>query len=120
MRTRQDSKTGGSMSESRVLTNATGRTVARGSRRTTRRTGIDSIQRFRSRTRAWLGYGLLACGAITVVGLPYYVAEPGIRFRSDLHAWLKPSGWVGQSAGIAGQAFAMRAVVVTPGRDVLR
>jgi len=30
----------------------------------------------------------------------YYLAEPGIRVRSPLHNWLRPSGTLGQSAGI--------------------
>jgi hypothetical protein len=34
------------------------------------------------------------------VGLPYYLAPIGQRVRDPLHAWLKPSGYVGQSAGI--------------------
>lgn len=31
---------------------------------------------------------------------PYYLAEQGIRVRSPLHVWLRPSGFLGQSAGI--------------------
>lgn len=38
--------------------------------------------------------------AITVRGLPYYAASPAIRARSTLHPWLRPSGYVGQTAGI--------------------
>jgi hypothetical protein len=30
----------------------------------------------------------------------YYLAEPAIRVRSPLHGWLRPSGLLGQSAGI--------------------
>jgi hypothetical protein len=30
----------------------------------------------------------------------YYFAAPAIRVRSPLHAWLRPSGYLGQSAGI--------------------
>jgi hypothetical protein len=37
---------------------------------------------------------------IGLVGLPYYVAPLSERVRHPLHAWLKPSGTVGQSAGI--------------------
>jgi hypothetical protein len=31
----------------------------------------------------------------------YYLAAPAERVRSPLHAWLRPSGYLGQSAGIA-------------------
>ena len=38
--------------------------------------------------------------AINVAGLTYYLSEIGERVRSPMHAWLKPSGYVGQSAGL--------------------
>jgi hypothetical protein len=38
----------------------------------------------------------------TVLGLPYYLSPTSERVRSDLHAWLRPSGAVGQSFGLAG------------------
>jgi hypothetical protein len=40
--------------------------------------------------------------AATVLGLSYYLSPAAERVRSDLHPWLKPSGAVGQSFGIAG------------------
>jgi hypothetical protein len=40
--------------------------------------------------------------AVTVWGMPYYVLGTGGRVRHPLHSWLKPSGIVGQSAGILG------------------
>jgi hypothetical protein len=43
--------------------------------------------------------------AVNVVGAPYYLLSPAARLRSSLHPWLKPSGYVGQSAGIL--AFAI-------------
>jgi hypothetical protein len=43
--------------------------------------------------------------AISVIGAPYYVAPLAARVRDPMHAWLRPSGYVGQSAGIA--AFAI-------------
>jgi hypothetical protein len=82
------------------MSHAASATVGGAVRRRPVRTAIDPVTRFRARTRAWIGGGLLICGAITVIGLPYYLAETGVRLRSDLHAWLKPSGWVGQSCGI--------------------
>lgn len=43
--------------------------------------------------------------AVSVVGLDYYVASAEVRVRHPWHAWLRPSGYVGQSAGIL--AFAI-------------
>ncbi len=42
--------------------------------------------------------GVLA--AINAWGIPYYLADRADRVRHPLHAWLKASGYVGQSAGI--------------------
>ncbi len=41
----------------------------------------------------------------SVAGLPYYALPLAERARSPLHPWLKPNGYVGQTAGIL--AFAM-------------
>jgi hypothetical protein len=38
--------------------------------------------------------------AINIGGAAYYLAPLGERVRSPLHPWLRPSGYVGQSAGI--------------------
>jgi hypothetical protein len=38
--------------------------------------------------------------AINLAGAPYYRLSPGERVRSPLHHWLRPSGIVGQSAGL--------------------
>jgi hypothetical protein len=38
--------------------------------------------------------------AVTVFGASYYLAPPEERVRDPLHAWLRPSGYVGQTAGI--------------------
>jgi hypothetical protein len=38
--------------------------------------------------------------AIGVVGWRYYASPLGERVRSELHPWLRPSGYVGQTAGI--------------------
>ncbi|MGQ0721835.1 MAG: hypothetical protein ACT4PE_09715 [Candidatus Eiseniibacteriota bacterium] len=37
--------------------------------------------------------------AVCLIGLPYYVAPLSERLWSPYHDWLKPSGYVGQSAG---------------------
>jgi len=41
---------------------------------------------------------LLLAGS--VVGASYYLAAPADRVRDPLHQWLRPSGYVGQTAGI--------------------
>ena len=38
--------------------------------------------------------------AICLVGAPYYIAALAQRVRDPMHAWLRPSGYLGQSAGI--------------------
>ena len=38
--------------------------------------------------------------AISIVGFPYYSASLGERVRSPWHPWLKPAGYIGQSAGL--------------------
>jgi len=52
----------------------------------------------------WIGYGLVL-GAVHAIGIPYYLAPIGDRVRSPQHDWFKPSGIVGQSAGLV--AFAL-------------
>ncbi len=37
---------------------------------------------------------------INIVGAPYYLAPLAVRVRDPRHAWLSPSGYIGQSAGI--------------------
>jgi len=48
---------------------------------------------------------MLPLAAVNVWGISYYLAAPGARVRHPLHALLRPSGLVGQSAGII--AFAI-------------
>jgi hypothetical protein len=43
--------------------------------------------------------------AANLVGLPYFLASTAERVRSPLHPWFRPSGYIGQSAGIV--AFAL-------------
>lgn len=52
-----------------------------------------------SLTGVYLVSALLVAG--TIAGSSYYFAPLAERARSPLHPWLKPSGYVGQSAGIA-------------------
>ena len=46
-----------------------------------------------------------ALAVVNVLGLEYYLQPIGQRVRDPLHAWLKPSGYVGQTAGLI--AFAL-------------
>ena len=56
--------------------------------------------------RRWLfKLFILALGAVCVVGRPYYAMPMAARVRSPLHAWLKPSGYIGQSAGLLALAI---------------
>lgn len=43
--------------------------------------------------------------AVCIVGMPYYTLSVALRMRSPLHPWLKPSGYVGQSAGLLALAI---------------
>jgi hypothetical protein len=43
---------------------------------------------------------LTTLALVNVAGFPYYRLSLGERVRSPLHVWLRPSGSVGQSAGI--------------------
>src|SRR6266850_3046398 len=43
---------------------------------------------------------LTMLGAIGLAGWPYYSLPMPERVRSPLHVWLKPSGYIGQSAGL--------------------
>lgn len=48
---------------------------------------------------ARLGIAGLLVG-VSLAGLPYYLAPIAERVRHPLHVWMKPSGYVGQAAGI--------------------
>jgi hypothetical protein len=48
---------------------------------------------------------LAALGALNLAGLPYYMLATAQRVRHPLHPWLKPTGFVGQAAGLG--AFAL-------------
>lgn len=57
----------------------------------------------RSLGPVWIAIGgLLAC---SLAGLPYYLLSPAQRVRSPWHPWLRPSGYVGQAAGILALAI---------------
>ncbi|MFQ5768289.1 MAG: hypothetical protein ACE5ID_09950, partial [Acidobacteriota bacterium] len=49
--------------------------------------------------------GAMCLVAISLAGTPYYRLDKAHRFRHPLHSWLKPSGYIGQSAGLV--AFAL-------------
>ncbi|MBI3448605.1 MAG: hypothetical protein HY049_06800 [Acidobacteria bacterium] len=51
--------------------------------------------------------GLLTAGLVVInfAGLSYYAAPPAVRVRHPLHAWLRASGYIGQSLGIISLAL---------------
>ena len=51
----------------------------------------------------WVIAGILAL--INLVGAPYYLLSRASRVRSPLHPWLRPSGYIGQSAGLLALAI---------------
>ena len=53
----------------------------------------------------WIVIASLGLVGLTVAGAGYYFAELGERVRSPLHPWLRPSGYVGQPAGLVALAI---------------
>lgn len=53
-----------------------------------------------ARWSRWVLLGFLLLAGLTLVGAPYYFAPFADRVRSPWHPWLRPSGYIGQSAGI--------------------
>ncbi len=49
---------------------------------------------------AWVYLAITALLAGSIAGSSYYLAPLSDRVRSPLHPWLRPSGYIGQSAGI--------------------
>jgi hypothetical protein len=49
--------------------------------------------------------GVIGLALIWLAGREYYTAPLDWRVRDDLHAWLRPSGYVGQTAGIVAFLF---------------
>ena len=37
---------------------------------------------------------------VNAIGVPYFLLSAADRLRSPLHPWFKPTGFIGQSAGI--------------------
>ncbi len=48
---------------------------------------------------------LVILGAVNAMGLPYYTLPSAARVRSPFHPWLKPTGYVGQTAGFLSMAL---------------
>jgi len=49
--------------------------------------------------------GFLPLAVVALAGTPYWVLPLAERLRSPWHPWMRPTGWVGQSAGLL--AFAL-------------
>ena len=49
---------------------------------------------------AWVYLAITALLAGSIAGSSYYLAPLSDRVRSPLHPWLRPSGYIGQSAGV--------------------
>lgn len=61
--------------------------------------------RERPRGRKTLVFSVVVLTGICIAGLPYYTLSAGARMRNPLHPWLKPSGYIGQSAGLLALAI---------------
>ncbi len=48
---------------------------------------------------------LVVLAGICLAGAPYYLEPAAARVRSPWHVWLKPSGYIGQSAGLLALAL---------------
>jgi hypothetical protein len=57
------------------------------------------------RGRKALVWFVVVLVAVCLVGMPYYTLSVAQRMRSPLHPWLKPSGYIGQSAGLLALAI---------------
>jgi len=53
----------------------------------------------------WIAIASVGLVGLTVAGAGYYFAEVGDRVRNPLHPWLRPSGIVGQPAGLLALAI---------------
>ncbi len=72
---------------------------------TPRRSSTRSTQQV-TRGARWAVVGFAALlVAICLAGWPYYALPVGARVRSPLHPWLRPSGYIGQSAGLLAVAI---------------
>ena len=54
----------------------------------------------RSGGRVVVGLLVTVLAAVCAVGARYYLEPMRVRVRNPLHPWLKPSGYIGQSAGL--------------------
>ncbi len=50
---------------------------------------------------AWIAGIGVPLATINVIGMPYYLAPLAVRARDTHHAWFRPSGRIGLSAGVA-------------------
>ena len=59
----------------------------------------------RARPRWFFRLFVATLAAICIAGWPYYSLPMAGRVRSSLHPWLKPAGYIGQSAGLLALAI---------------
>jgi hypothetical protein len=57
-------------------------------------------RRVRPVARAIAALFIVLLAALNLFGMPYYLEPRAEQVRDPLHAWLKPSGWLGQGAGV--------------------
>ncbi len=60
---------------------------------------VRTASRGRAGRRVLALFVTVLCG-VAVAGAPYYRLSVAGRVRSPLHAWFKPAGYIGQSAGL--------------------
>lgn len=69
------------------------------------RLSLETRARRRGPGRVVLTLLVIVLAVICVVGAPYYLGPMAARVRNPLHPWLKPSGYIGQSAGLLALAL---------------
>lgn len=78
------------------------RAVAASASRTASRAGVAERRPGGGRAIAVV---FVLLSAIAIAGAPYYLLPAAARVRDPLHPWLRPSGYVGQTAGLLGFAI---------------
>jgi len=69
------------------------------------RPSTRSQQRGRPLATAVAALFIILLVVLNIYGLPYYLEQRADQVRDPMHAWLKPSGWLGQGAGVLALAI---------------